>query len=245
MEEFVKTSDVSYRDFSNHSDDEQVELLAKSGKLYEAFWNFYVLVYDSHIVEDEATVIGIGFTSGDPMCIFPRKLSTKNENSFLQLFMGLKRKTPEIKIGINELLSSPYGMPIISKLKEFHSHDSPVDAEQCEYELRLLRTILLPALRKILSGDPSTMPEHLPDLTPIYTRITQYEHAVDCVKDIHDIMGQYKAGILVHLSLAVPGDKMAHRFEAEKREAIHMSLFHVTGKFESGIIDVEGTESMW
>ena len=27
MEEFVKTSDVSYRDFSNHSDDEQVELL--------------------------------------------------------------------------------------------------------------------------------------------------------------------------------------------------------------------------
>ena len=136
-------------------------------------------------------------------------------------------------------------MPIISKLKELHSHDSPVDAEQCEYELRLLRTILLPALRKILSGDPSTMPEHLPDLTPIYTRITQYEHAVDCVKDIHDIMGLYKAGILVHLSLAVPGDKMAHRFEAEKREAIHMSLFHVTGKFESGIIDVEGTESMW
>ena len=74
MEEFVKTSDVSYRDFSNHSDDEQVQLLAKSGKFYEAFWNFHVLVYDGHIVEDEALLVGI-------LCVFfqesfPQRMKT-------------------------------------------------------------------------------------------------------------------------------------------------------------------------
>ena len=83
MEQFVKNSDVSYRDFCDHTDDEQVELLAKSGKLYAAFWDFYVLIYDGHILEDEATVIGIGFASMEPVAIFPRKMSTKKENIFL------------------------------------------------------------------------------------------------------------------------------------------------------------------
>eukprot|EP00092_Neocalanus_flemingeri_P000379 GFUD01000403.1.p1 GENE.GFUD01000403.1~~GFUD01000403.1.p1 ORF type:complete len:806 (+),score=225.30 GFUD01000403.1:35-2419(+) len=245
MEEFVKSSDISYKDFSSHSDDEQIRLLAKSGKLYAAFWNFYILVYDGHILEDEATAIGIGLTSGDPMCFFPRVLSTKNENIFLQLFMGIKRTTPEIKIGINDLLSSPHGLPIISKLKVFHSHDSPVDAEQCEYEMRLLRTILLPALIKILTGDASARPVCLPDLTQLYTRITEYEHSVEFLQDLHDIISQYKAGIVLHLSLSVPGERMVNRFEAEKREAIHQSLLQVTDKFETGISNVEGTESLW
>merc|ERR1711915_718979 len=63
MEQFVKTSDVPYKDFCKHTDDEQVELLAKSGKLYTAFWNFNMLIYNGHILEDEATVIGIGFSN--------------------------------------------------------------------------------------------------------------------------------------------------------------------------------------
>ena len=173
MEQFVKSSDVSYRDFNNHTDDEQIQMLAKSGKLFAAFWNFYFLVYDGHIMEDEATVIGIGFTSGDPMCIYPKNMSTKNEKLFLQLFMGIKRIYPEIKLGINDFQGGPFGLPIISNSKEFHSHDNPVEAEQCEYELRLFRTIMLPALRKIIGGDASAMPECLPDLLPIFQKMTQ------------------------------------------------------------------------
>jgi len=245
MEEFVKTSDVSYKDFCKHTDDEQIQLLARSGKLYTAFWNFHILVYDGHIIEDEATAIGIGFTSGDSMCIFPRKLTTKNENMFLKLFMGMKRKSSELKIGINDVLSSTYGLPIISKLKEFHSHESPVEAEQCEYELRLLRTILLPALKKIITGDVDAMPTVLPELVPVYRKITEYEHSVDCLQDIHEMIRQYKEGIVLHLSLSVPGERMTIRFEAEKRGAIHDSMLQVTDKFSSGITDVEGTESLW
>ena len=48
-------------------------------------------------MEDEATVIGIGFASMEPVAIFPRKMATKNENIFLQLLMDIQRIYPEIE----------------------------------------------------------------------------------------------------------------------------------------------------
>jgi len=245
MEQFVKSSDISYRDFCNHTDDEQVDLLAKSGKLYLAFWEFYVLIYDGHILEDEATVIGIGFASLEPMSVFPKVGATKNENIFLHLFMEIKTLHPEIEIGINELIGNPYGLPIMSNSKEFHSHDAPEEAEQCEYELRLFRTILLPALAKLVIGEESAMPCCLPDLIPLYEKMNWYKHSSEVLYDLHEILKQYFAGIVVHLSNSVPGERMANRFEAEKRTAIHDSLTQVTKKFETGITDVEGTEALW
>ena len=245
MEQFVKTSDISYRDFCNHTDDEQVELLAKSGKLYTAFWDFYILIYRGHILEDEATVVGIGFASLEPISIFPREPVTKNESIFLHLFMRIKTLHPEIEIGINDLHGAPYGLPIISKTKEYHSHESPEEAEQCEYELRLFRTMLLPALAKLVIGEESAMPFCCPNLIPLYDKMNDYKHSSEVLHDLHQILNEYFVGIVLHLSNSVPGERMANRFEAEKRTAVHDSLTQVTKKFEAGIIDVEGTESLW
>jgi len=82
-------------------------------------------------------------------------------------------------------------------------------------------------------------------MVPLFRKMTQYEHSIECLQDLHDIIRRYNTGIVVHQSLAGPGEKLANRFEVEKREAIIFSMVQVTKKFETGITDVDGTESIW
>ena len=89
---------------------------------------------------------------------------------------------------------------------------------------------MLPALGKLITGEESAMPVCLPGLLPIYQKIDQYEHSSECLHDLHGMLNRYFTGIVVHLSKSIPGERMANRFEAEKRTAIHDSLFQVTNK---------------
>jgi len=245
MEQFVKSSNITYKDFISRNDAEQIQLLAKSGKLYVAFWNFYSLVYDGHIIEDEATVIGVGVTCGDSMCIFPKRSSTRNENVFLQLFMGIKRIYPGIKIGINDLKGGSYGFPLISQANKFHSHSSSGDANACLQDLELFRTIMLPTLRKIVGGDPAAMPEQLPDLLPLFRKMPEYEHIYECLHDLRDLILRYHTSIMVYLSLHSPNDSLDTKLEVDRREAVFKSMMKVTRKFENEIFDPDGTQSIW
>lgn len=47
-------------------------------------------MFDGHLIEDEATMIGIGMTSGDEIALMPRAIIGRKENLFLQLFIGVR-----------------------------------------------------------------------------------------------------------------------------------------------------------
>ena len=68
----------------------QVKLLAKSGKFYQKFWQYYIILFDGHIVEEEACVIGLGMADGDELALLPRTVIGRKENLFLQLFIGIE-----------------------------------------------------------------------------------------------------------------------------------------------------------
>ena len=57
--EYIQTTELSYDAFCSLPEPEQVKLLAKSGKFYQKFWQYYIILFDGHIIEDEATVIGM------------------------------------------------------------------------------------------------------------------------------------------------------------------------------------------
>ena len=102
MTEYIQTTDLSYDTFCSLPEVEQVKLMAKSGKFYQKFWQYYIILFDGHIVEEEATVIGLGLADGDELALVPRVVG-RRENLFLQLFTGVRRKKTDIAIGINNL----------------------------------------------------------------------------------------------------------------------------------------------
>jgi len=247
MHEYVESNDFSYDAFSSLSEEDQIKMLAKSGKFYQLFWKHYMLVFDNHIIEDEATVVGIGFGSKDEISIFPRQKLTKKENLFLQLFLGIKRKNTDVKTGVNAMHGIPYGLPVISKENTFHSHSNPEDKEQCEYELRLLETILMPTFDNLVNGDKKDLPEQLPNFTKIKTllQMKYYEHSADCLKDLHDLIHVYNVNLNVHLNLCIPQDSEATKHEVEKRQVIYVSVTELLNKFETSITNVDETLSLF
>ena len=65
----------------------------------------------------------------------------------------LRRKKTELGIGINNMLGMEHDCSVRDRENKFHTHNEDLVAwDQCEYELRLLETILLPTLDKIMSG---------------------------------------------------------------------------------------------
>lgn len=247
MTEYVQNTELSYNAFCALSEEEQIKMLAKSGKFYQLFWNHYMLVFDGHIIEDEATVVGLGFNSGDEISIFPRQIVGKKENLFLQLFLGIRRKTHDVKVGVNILHGSPFGLPLISRDRTFHSHSNAADAEQCEYELRLLETILMPTFDKIIDGDKIELPEHLPNFGKIKSllQLKFYEHSADALKDLHDLIHAYNVGLNVLLNLCSPQEIEETKIEAERRENIYYSVMELLTKFETSITNVDGTLALF
>ena len=247
LNEYIQTAEFSYDDFCALTEEEQIKILSKSGKFYKLFWTHYMLVFDGHIIEDEATVIGLGFQSGDEISIFPRKIIGKKENLFLQLFLGIRRKTNELKIGVNILHGSPFGLPMISKEKHFHNHSNVEDAEQCEYELRLLETVLMPTFDTLIDPEKIDLPDTLPNLGKIKSllQLKFYEHSADALKDLHDLLNSYKIGINVLVNLCSPQEVQNTRIESERRENIYYSVMELLNKFESSITNVGETVALF
>merc|ERR1719427_589439 len=122
MTEYIQTTDLSYEAFHSLTEEQQISVLAKNGKFYQLFWKHYMVLYDNHIIEDEATVVGLGLVNGDELGVFPREILGKKENLYLQLFLGIKRHKPEVEIGTNELKGPPFGLPIATGDAGYHEH---------------------------------------------------------------------------------------------------------------------------
>ena len=90
MSEYIQSSELSYDAFNALTESEQVNLLAKSGWLYQQFWQHYIALYDGLIIEDEASLVGLGMASGDEVAIMPRVILGRKENLFLQLVIGVR-----------------------------------------------------------------------------------------------------------------------------------------------------------
>ena len=88
--ENFQSTDLSYAAFSALAESEQVLLMAKFGKFYQKFWQYYIALYDGHIIEDEASLVGLGMASGDEIAILPRVILGRKENLFLQLVIGVR-----------------------------------------------------------------------------------------------------------------------------------------------------------
>ena len=240
MTEYIQTTDLSYDAFGALPDEEQVKHLAKSGKFYQKFWDYYMILFDAHIVEDEATLIGLGMTNQDELALVPKVILGKRENLFLQLFIGVIRKKSEISVGVNTLYGQELGLPVVDKDKRYHSHQSqPGLEDQCLYELRLLETILMPTFEKIITGDRLELPETLPRFENIKTllRMDYYKHSHHCLKDIHDMINNYMVNINIMVNFNDKTPEVA--FEAEKRETIYYSVMELLNKFESSVTNTE------
>lgn len=85
MTEYIQTTDLSYEAFHCLTEEQQISVLAKNGKFYQLFWKHYMVLYDNHIIEDEATVVGLGLVNGDELGVFPREILGKKENLYLQV----------------------------------------------------------------------------------------------------------------------------------------------------------------
>ena len=104
MTEYIQSTDLSYTAFNALSESEQVNLMAKSGQFYQKFWQYYIALYDGHIIEDEASLVGLGMASGDEIAILPRVILGRKENLFLQLFIGVRGRSQITKIHFNPSL---------------------------------------------------------------------------------------------------------------------------------------------
>ena len=93
MSEYIQSSELSYDAFNALTESEQVNLLAKSGWLYQQFWQHYIALYDGLIIEDEASLVGLGMASGDEVAIMPRVILGRKENLFLQLVIGVRGRS--------------------------------------------------------------------------------------------------------------------------------------------------------
>ena len=87
--------------------------------------------------------------------------------------------------------------PVRDKERNFHHHDELAAWDQCVYELRLLETVLMPTFDKIMGGDKTELPDVLPRLDNIKTllRMNYYNHSYDALKDLHDLVENYKVNI--------------------------------------------------
>jgi len=166
---------------------------------------------------------------------------------FLQLFLGIKRKTNDVKIGINTLHGGQFGFPLVAKDLTYHNHNNPIDSEKCEYELRLIETILMPTFDKLLSGEKIELPEHLPHLSKIKSllQLKFYEHSVDALKDMHDLMYSYYVGLNVLINLSSPQEFEENKLEAERREHIYFSVMELLSKFESSVTGNEEVSALF
>ena len=50
-------------------------------------------MFDGHLIEDEANMMGIGMTSGDEIALMPRVILARKENLFLQLCIGVRGRS--------------------------------------------------------------------------------------------------------------------------------------------------------
>ena len=240
MTEYIQTTDLSYDAFCALPEEEQVKHLAKSGKFYQKFWDYYMILFDAHIVEDEATLIGLGMTNQDELALLPKLILGRRENLFLQLFVGVHRKKPDIAVGVNNLFGQELGLPVVDKNKKYHCHqDDPAQEDQCAYELRLLETILMPTFDKIMTGDKVELPETLPRFENIKTllRMNYYKHSHHCLKDIHDMINNYLVNINIMVNFNDKTEEVA--FEAEKRETVYYSVMELLNKFESSMTNTD------
>ena len=73
------------------------------------------------------------------------------------LIQGVRRKKTDIAIGINNMTGNDNNCPVIDHNKQFHTHSDPETLDQCNYELRLLETVLMPTFDKIMSGTLAQM----------------------------------------------------------------------------------------
>ena len=242
MTEYIQNTELSYDAFCSLPEEEQVKLMAKSGKFYQKFWQYYIILFDGHIIEDEATVIGLGMASGDEIALLPRTGIGKRENLFLQLFIGVRRKKTDISIGINNNRGHEHDCAVRDKDKKYHDHDDPRELDQCSYELRLLETILMPTFDKIMSGDKDELPDLLPRFENIKTllRMNYYQHAWDALKDLHDLIQNYLVNINIMINFNDATEEV--KFEAEKRETMYYSVMELLNKFESSVTNADDRE---
>ena len=94
--------------------------------------------------------------------IFPFLFTMKLDNSIKSFCKRcfydrcLRRKKTALGIGINTMLGMEHDCSVRDREKKFHTHYEDLVAwDQCQYEMRLLETILMPALEKIVSGTTS------------------------------------------------------------------------------------------
>ena len=50
-------------------------------------------MFDGHVIEDEANMMGLGMTSGDEISLMPRVILGRKENLFLQLCIGVRGRS--------------------------------------------------------------------------------------------------------------------------------------------------------
>ena len=132
--------------------------------------------------------------------------------------------------------------PVRDKERNFHHHDELAAWDQCVYELRLLETVLMPTFDKIMGGDKTELPDVLPRLDNIKTllRMNYYNHSYDALKDLHDLVENYKVNINIMINFNDPSEEL--KFEAEKRETMYYSTMELLNKFESQVTNSEDTE---
>ena len=119
--------------------------------------------------------------------------------------------------------------------------------EQCQYELRLLGTILIPTFEKILSADPADLPDVLPNIGKIKTLwlMNFYEHSLDLLRDLHTMFHNYLVNINTFLNLCDEEDEEVTKIEAEKRETVYYSVMELLNKFESSVTNANGNVYMF
>ena len=64
-----------------------------------------------------------------------------------------------------------------------------------------------------------------------------YRHSWDALKDIHDLVANYRCNINIMLNFNESTEEV--KYEAEKREAIYFSVNELLNKFESTVTNSE------
>ena len=208
----------------------------------------FTLVFDQMVLEDNATLFGIGLADGDKLAL-TRKIEycekeyilnnqishefmekgtlhvasdeMARRNSVHDMIVALtNRKAQEISVGLNGLIGEPDGLPIIQG--DCHAHPTPEAEQLCHKQLETMKTALLPALGMTITDCKLPLPQHLPDFAPVMGNLVdnKYNHSHDCMKDINNILERYKKSTFVVANADIKYGGVDGKEEGSRREMI-------------------------
>jgi len=152
----------------------------------------FCFIFDDLLLEDEATLAGLGIVDGDHICV-----ATKN--SVMEVGMKIMeqrmvRTAEEISVGLNVLIGeTEAGLDVIYN----DSVEIPPLESCCKYELNRIEEILMPDLYKAMKDSEFKSVKTLPDFSLILANLKEakYPHEVGVGYDFHHVMNAYEKNI--------------------------------------------------